>query len=170
MDTSNNTKQTVTTTASEFEIIHLEKTKKVCGLCEKFSTVKAEQNDLMAIISCEGACLRGEISRRVANRICFENPKDNIARVCIGGAFTKDTGQRNMVRKAKRVIALEGCVIECASRMMKGVIPNLKPELIFVDQFYTFNKNLFAINDVTEDELIKFTDEAFGKIKDIIGI
>ena len=75
-----------------------------------------------------------------------------------------------MVRKANRVIALEGCVIECASRMMKGVLPEIKPEVIYVDQFYTFNKNLFAINDVTEDELTKFSNEAYNKIKDIIGV
>lgn len=168
MDETINTKQTVTLTEKEYEVIHLEKTKKVCGLCEKYSSSKAEDNGLIAVMSCEGACLRGEISRRVANKICFEDSKENIARVCLGGAFTKDTGQRNMVRSAKRVIALEGCFIECASRMMKGVIPNLSPEVILVDKYYTFDKNLFALNDVSEDELIKYSNEAISNIKKLI--
>jgi len=168
MDATNNTKQTVPVTEKEYEVIHLEKTKKGCGLCEKYSSSKAEENGLIAVMSCEGACLRGEISRRVANKICFEDSKENIARVCLGGAFTKDTGQRNMVRSAKRVIALEGCFIECASRMMKGVIPNLAPEVILVDKYYTFDKNLFAINDVSEDELIKYSNEATSNIKKLI--
>lgn len=152
----------------EFEIIHLEKTKKSCSLCEDFAQTKSQQNDLVAIMSCEGACLRGEVSRRVANKLCFEELPEKTARVCLGGAFTKDTGQRNMVRSAKRVIALEGCLIECASRMMNGVIPELNPEIILVDKHYKFDANLFAINDVTEEELEKFSEEAVKNIKQLI--
>jgi uncharacterized metal-binding protein len=149
----------------EYELIHLEKTKVVCGLCESFSTAKAEQKNLIAVMSCEGACLRGEVSRRVANELCFKDYPEETARVCLGGAFTKDTGQRNMVRKAERVISLEGYAIQCASRMMKGVINDLKPEIILVDKYYIFDKNLFAINEVTEEELEKYSAEAAGKIK-----
>lgn len=163
-------KQAGSTNSKEFEVIHLEKTKKVCGLCESFAASKSENNDLVAVLSCEGACLRGEISRRAANKICFEEYPHITARVCLGGAFTKDSGQRNMVHKAKRVIALEGCPIECASRMMKGVIPDLDPEIITVDRYYNFNKSLFAINDATEEELNKFSLEAAANIKNILGI
>lgn len=162
--------QSTSTNAKEFEIIHLEKTKKVCGLCESFSTSKSTIKNLLAVLSCEGACLRGEVSRRVANKICFEDYPEITARVCLGGAFTKDTGQRNMVRAASRVIALEGCPIECASRMMKGVIPNLNPEVIILDKYYDFDKNLFAINDASEEEISKFSQEAANNIKSILGI
>ncbi len=166
MDTVENLVGTVQSSSEiDFEIIHLEKTKRVCGLCETFSSSKAQQKNLVAVMSCEGACLRGEVSRRVANKLCFEEYPDTTARVCLGGAFTKDTGQRNIVRKAERVIALEGCLIECASRMMKGVIPELKPEIIFVDRYYKFDKNLFAINEVNEDEMEKFATEALNNIK-----
>lgn len=166
MDTTVNPKENVLSKEKEYEVIHLEKTKKTCGLCEKFSSEKASQSDLIAVMSCEGACLRGEVSRRVANKLCFEEFPEITARVCLGGAFTKDTGQRNMVRSANRVIALEGCFIECASRMMKGVIPDLNPEIIIVDKYYSFNKNLFALNEVTEEELIKFTNEAVSNIRE----
>lgn len=154
----------------EYEIIHLEKTKKACGLCESYSSEKSSNKDLIAVLSCEGGCLRGEVSRRVANKVCFEEYPEITARVCLGGAFTKDTGQRNMVRGAGRVIAIEGCPIECASRMMKGVIPNLNPEIIILDKYYTFNKNLFAINDVSDEELNRFSQEAAANIQNILGI
>lgn len=170
MGTVINTQNSGTGREKEYEIIHLEKTTKVCGLCEKYSSSKTAENDLIAVMSCEGACLRGEVSRRVANSICFEDSKENTARICLGGAFTKDTGQRNMVRSAKRVVALEGCFIECASRIMKGVIPNLKPEVIIVDKYYAFNKNLFAINDVSENELARYSTEATDNIRKIIGV
>ncbi len=170
MDTTTNKKPGDTVPVKEFELINLEKTDKVCGLCEKFSSSKAKENDLIAVMSCEGACLRGEVSRRVANKICFENSNENFARVCLGGAFTKDTGQRNMVRSAKRVIALEGCFIECALRMMRSVIPDLAAEVILVDKYYSFEKNLFAINDVSEDELIKYSNEATNNIRNKLNI
>jgi hypothetical protein len=47
---------------------------------------------------------------------------------CLGGAFTKDSGQRNLVRRANKTIAIEGCFISCSSRMMKGVLPGLRPK------------------------------------------
>lgn len=169
METTNNPKQTDTQVEKDYELIHLKKTKKICGLCEQYCSSKTAQNDLTAIISCEGACLRGEVSRRVANKLCFEEFPENTARVCLGSAFTKDTGQRNMVRNAKRVIALEGCTIECASRMMESVIPDLKAEVILVDRYYNFDKKLFAINEATEEELFKFTKEATSNIKKIIN-
>jgi len=169
MDCCNsNQNQANSVTGKEYEIIQLEKTKKSCSLCEDFASAKSSKNDTIAVMSCEGACLRGEVSRRVANSLCFEEYPEKTARVCLGGAFTKDTGQRNMVRSAKRVIALEGCLIECTSRMIKGVIPNLEAEIIIVDKYYEFNRNLFAINDVSEDEIKKYSDEATINIKKII--
>ncbi len=168
MDSNVSSNQPPITQEREYEVIKLEKTKKVCGLCEEYSSSKSEEPELIAVLSCEGACLRGEVSRRVANKICFEELKGISARVCLGGAFTKDTGQRNMVRSAKKVIALEGCYIECASRMMRAVIPDLKPEIIFVDKYYEFDKKLFALNDVSENELAIFSEQATKKIINLI--
>ena len=169
METTINPKQTNTQGEKDYELIQLEKTKKICGLCEQYCSSKTSQNDLVAVMSCEGACLRGEVSRRVANKLCFEEFPENTARVCLGSAFTKDTGQRNMVRNAKRVIALEGCTIECASRMMKSVLPDLKPEVVLVDKYYNFDKKLFAINEATEEELLAYSNEAACNIKKIIN-
>jgi uncharacterized metal-binding protein len=78
---------------------------------------------------------------------------DKTVRICLGGAFTKNTGQRNLVRNAKELIALEGCFIECASRMMKGVIPGLVPRAIVADNLYDFDRNLFGIDQMTEEEI-----------------
>ena len=117
-----------------------------------------------AILSCEGACLRGEVSRQAANHISFSLLPDKASRICLGGAFTKDSGQRNLVRNAKRVIALEGCYIECASRMMKGIIDDLKPEVIIVDKLYDFDKKLFGINEVSEQQIKEFAQTAAQKV------
>jgi uncharacterized metal-binding protein len=143
-----------------YETVKIEKTKNVCPMCEDFATAKIEEKVPYAIISCEGACLRGEVSRQAANLISFSLLPDKASRICLGGAFTKDTGQRNLVRNAQRVVVLEGCYIECASRMMQGVIDNLKPEVIIVDRLYDFDKKLFGINEVSELQIKEFAQTA----------
>jgi uncharacterized metal-binding protein len=96
-------------------------------------------------MSCEGGCLRGEVARRAANVLCFELAPEKTARLCVGGAFTKDTGQRALARNAKRIVAIEVCFIECASR--------LKPEVVIADTLYDFDRKLFGISEMPESEL-----------------
>lgn len=151
------------------ELVNIEKTRNTCPMCEDFALGQIQKQVPIAILSCEGACLRGEVSRQVANKICFSLLPDKTSRICLGGAFTKNTGQRNLVRNSQRVIALEGCFIECASRMMKGVIPELKPEVIVVDMYYEFDKKLFGINEVTEQQIKEYADYAAGKIAEMIS-
>lgn len=149
----------------EYEIVKIEKTKFVCSMCEDFATEQLTKQTPIAILSCEGACLRGEIARQAANIISFNLLPEKTARICLGGAFTKDTGQRNLVKNSARVIAFEGCPIECGSRMMKGVIENLNPEIIVVDKLCDFDKKLFAINDLSENRIKELAHTAATKIK-----
>lgn len=154
----------VDTTEKTYEVVKIEKTNNVCPMCEDFATSQTQKQVPYAILSCEGACLRGEVSRQAANLVCFELLPGETSRICLGGAFTKDTGQRNLVRTAGRVIVLEGCFIECASRMMKGIITGLHPEVIIVDRLYDFDRTLFGINQVTEQQIKEFAQVAASKI------
>lgn len=154
----------------EFELVKIEKTKKVCPMCEDFAGEKIINQIPFAILSCEGACLRGEVSRRVANLICFSLLPEKTSRICLGGAFTKDSGQRNLVKNSSKVLALEGCYIECASRMMKGVIADLNPEVVIVDRLYEFDRKLFGINEATEEQIKEFTQTAAEKIAEKINL
>lgn len=153
----------------DFEIVKIEKTKAVCAQCEKKTESIAETGVSIAVLSCEGACLRGEVSRRVANNICFKEIPEKTFRICLGGAFTKDTNQRKLVRNSQRVISLEGCSIMCASRMMKGVLPNVAFQTILVNQHYKIDNSLFAINDLSEEETGKLADIATKSILDKIN-
>jgi uncharacterized metal-binding protein len=154
----------IDTNEQDFEIVKIQKVKNVCSLCESYAENQLKNKIPYAILSCEGACLRGEVSRRVANNICFKEIPEKTSRICLGGAFTKNTGQRKLVRDAHRVICLEGCSIKCASRMMKGVLDNLDTEVIYVDRYYDFNTSLFGINEVSEKEIEKYSIQATGKI------
>jgi uncharacterized metal-binding protein len=138
-------------TKPDHEVVRIRKTKASCSLCEDYA--REQSRKPVAVLSCEGACLRGEISRQTANIVCHELLPEKTVRICLGGAFTKDTGQRALVRDARRVVALEGCSIECASRMMAGVLPGLAFEVIHTDRLAKFDGRLFGIDALAYDEV-----------------
>ncbi len=147
---------------SEYEVVRLEKTANVCPMCEDYAKTQASKP--VAILSCEGACLRGEVARRAANLICHSLAPEKTVRICLGGAFTKDTGQRNLVRNAPRVIALEGCFLNCSSRMMKSVIRRLDPEVVIADRLYDFDRELFGIDQMPKEEIDTHAQEVAREI------
>ncbi len=137
--------------SNEYEVVKIRKTANVCPMCENYAIQQSPKP--IAVMSCEGGCLRGEISRQATNILCHSLAPRETVRICLGGAFTKDTGQRQLVRGAKRVIAIEGCFIKCSSRMMQGVISGLDPEIIIADQLYDFDRNLFGIDEMREVDI-----------------
>ena len=145
-----------------FETINIAKAKDVCPMCEDYA--KRQASKPIAVMCCEGACLRGEVARQAANIICYSLAPEKTVRICLGGAFTKNTGQRDLVRKAKKVIALEGCFIKCSSRMMKGVIGDLELEVIVADELFDFDPNLFGVNEMSEDLVKTHAQEVAKKI------
>jgi len=138
------------TISSETELIQLPKTKVSCQACETYSA--SQLSKPVVVMCCEGGCSRGEVARRAANLVCFTLAREKTARLCLGGAFTKDTGQRRLAREAKRLIAVEGCFIKCATRMMLGVIPDVIPEVVVADDHYDIDPMPFGIDELCETD------------------
>jgi uncharacterized metal-binding protein len=134
-----------------YEVVRIEKPKGNCSLCEGYA--EEQKTKPVAVMCCDGACLRGEIARQAANILCHKLARENTVRICLGGAFTKDTGQRNLVRTASRLIAIEGCPVNCASRMMSGVIEGLTPEIVRADRLCSFDQKLFGIDEMEPEEI-----------------
>lgn len=134
-----------------YETVRIEKAKGNCHLCDDFA--ERQKSKPVAVLCCEGACLRGEIARQAANILCHSLAPDKTARICLGGAFTKNTGQRSLVANAGRVIALEGCFVNCSSRMMKGVVENLDAEVIVADRLYDFDRSLFGADEMPQEQI-----------------
>lgn len=150
----------------QYEVVHIRKTKNVCSLCEDYAQRNATKP--VAMLSCEGACLRGEIARQAANMICHNLMPEETVRICLGSAFTKDTGQRSLVRNAQHVVVVEGCFIRCASRMMKGVLNDLKPQLIIADSLYELDGDLFGVNELPEEQIKAHAEQVALKIAEMI--
>jgi len=133
------------------EVIRIEKPQNTCKLCDEYAAKHAHKP--IAVICCEGACLRGEIARRAADILCRELVPKLTARICLGGAFTKEGGQRDLVRNAEHVVAVEGCYVLCASRMLKGVVEGLEPEIVITDKLYDFDRSLFGADELPNHEI-----------------
>jgi len=135
---------------TEYETATIAKVTGKCPACEDYAEKNSTTPPKIAVMACEGACARGEVARRAANLVAHRLATDSTVRICLGGAFTKDTGQRNLVRRAEKVIAIEGCFINCSSRMMQGVLPDLKPEIIRADLIYNLDLP-FGIDEVPDE-------------------
>ena len=135
-----------------YEEVRIEKSKNVCNVCEDYA--KRQSAKPVAVMCCDGACLRGEIARQAANILCHSMAPEKTARICLGGAFTKNTGQRSLVRNAARVIALEGCFVNCSSRMMNGVIEGLEPEVVIADRLYEFDRTMFGVDEMPSEQIL----------------
>lgn len=135
----------------EYEVVRIEKTRNGCRVCEDYA--ERHTSKPVAVICCEGACLRGEVARQAANILCHSLAPEKTVRICLGGAFTKDTGQRNLVRNAPRLIALEGWFVNCASRMMNGAVDGLAPEVIVADRLYDFDRKMFGIEEMPREQI-----------------
>lgn len=144
------------------ETIRIAKSKGNCKLCDEYA--EKHSSKPVAVICCEGACLRGEVARQAANILCHELAPEKTVRICLGGAFTKNTGQRSLVRDAGRVLALEGCPVDCASRMMTGAIPGLLPEVVNVSKLYEFDRSLFGIEEMAPEEIRNHARTAAEKL------
>jgi uncharacterized OsmC-like protein/uncharacterized metal-binding protein len=135
---------------TEFETAKIAKVTGKCPACEDYAEKNSTTPPKIAVMACEGACARGEVARRAANMVAHRLATDSTVRICLGGAFTKDTGQRNLVRRADKVIAIEGCFINCSSRMMQGILPDLKPEIVRADLIYNLDLP-FGIDEVPDE-------------------
>ena len=149
-----------------YEEVHIEKTKIKCQLCEDYA--EKQKSKPVAVMSCEGACLRGEVARRAANILCHSLAPEKAVRICLGSAFTKDTGQRALVRNAPRLIAVEGCAINCSSRMMSGAVEGLSPEVINADRLYDFDRTLFGIEEMPAEQIDAHARSVAQKIADTL--
>ncbi|WP_128693937.1 putative zinc-binding protein [Methanoculleus taiwanensis] len=134
----------------EYETATIAKVAGKCQACEEYALKNSTNPPKVAVMACEGACARGEVARRAANMVAHRLARDETVRICLGGAFTKDTGQRNLVRRAEKVIAIEGCFINCASRMMAGVVPGLEPEIVRADLIHGLDLP-FGIDEVADE-------------------
>jgi uncharacterized metal-binding protein len=136
-------------------------TKRKCPIGEKIGKQNLDGGKI-PVISCEGACIRGEIARVAANLIAKEEP---YRRGCHAELFTApDSEMAKWVKKSDKVVLIDGCFMGCHGRIIENMIG--KENLIRFDALSYYRKytDLFDIDSVPEEERL----ETARKVADIV--
>ncbi|MBI5441310.1 MAG: hypothetical protein HY900_08885, partial [Deltaproteobacteria bacterium] len=107
-----------------------------------------------AVVSCEGACIKGEVARRAANLIAHELAPERAVRICHGGALLlSQGGMRELVEVAKQFIVIDGCPLACGTRLVKAALPEKKLETVVANSLYRGDDALFGVNELGDGEI-----------------
>jgi uncharacterized metal-binding protein len=133
------------------ETIRLEKPDQVCAKCDRHYLKYVGRP--VVVVSCEGAGLRGEVARRAARLICEKLFPGDTARVCLGASFSYEGGPRKLLRYASQTFILDGCSIQCATRMLRAAVKGSQTDSLVTDRLFRFNKDLVEVGRMSERQL-----------------
>lgn len=146
------------------KILQIPLTGNVCRAVENYAEKHISMPPKTAIISCEGACLRGEIARRAANMIAYDLASDLVVRICIGGLLGIGGGMKRLVENSNGITVLDGCAMVCGSRITRSVFPDRELDLIIIESLTEIDRNLFGMEEMEEEEIKLHTYRVAGKI------
>lgn len=129
--------------------IKIEDTKNRCPIGETVGERNIAENKI-PVLSCEGACIRGEIARLAANMVAKEEP---FARVCHGELLSvPDSAMARWVDLSKKVVLIDGCFIRCHGRILEDLVG--KEKLVQFDALSHYKKytDKFDVDSVPENE------------------
>ncbi len=129
--------------------IQMNTTKAVCPIGE-ITGQKNISESKIPVLSCEGACIRGEIARLAAGIV---SKKESYGRGCHGELITvPDSAISRWIRTAEKVVLIDGCFLRCHGRILENIIGAEK--LIQFDALSHYNRymDIFDYEDVPEKE------------------
>jgi len=129
--------------------IEVESTNGKCPIGETTGNRNIDEGRI-PVLSCEGACIRGEIARLAAGMVGRE---EGFARACHGELLSvPDSAMARWVRQAGRVVLIDGCGLRCHGRILetlldKGTLTQFNALAVY--QKYT---DVFDIDGVPEED------------------
>lgn len=129
--------------------IRVKRTRNRCPIGERTGAGNRAESKI-PVLSCEGACIRGEIARLAANMVAREEP---YARGCHGELFSvPDSQMAEWIREADKVVLIDGCFLRCHGRMFESL--SGKGKLHQFDALAVYKKytDVFEIDAVPEEE------------------
>jgi len=129
--------------------VKMNSAKAVCPIGE-ITGKKNIRDSKTPVLSCEGACIRGEIARLAANII---SQQAEFGRGCHGELISvPDSAIARWIKTADRVVLIDGCFLRCHGRIIENIIG--AENLIQFDALSHYNKytDIFDIEEVPEEE------------------
>ncbi len=103
------------------------------------------------VLSCEGACIRGEIARLAANIVASEMP--GYARACHAETFfVPDSAMAAWVKASDKVLMIDGCFLKCHGRVVQNLTGEEQVMHVEALPLYDRFHDIFLIDDVPEAE------------------
>jgi uncharacterized metal-binding protein len=124
-------------------------TNNICPIGETIGKKNISESTI-PVLSCEGACIRGEIARLAANNVSKEQ---GYGRGCHGELMTvPDSAIAQWIKNAEKVVLIDGCFLRCHGRIIENIID--KEKLIQFDALSLYKKytDIFDYDDVPEAE------------------
>jgi uncharacterized metal-binding protein len=95
---------------------------------QKLPLCHKETENLDIILVCDGAASVGQVGHEVGVKLTKENPKQ--ARMCCLSAVAAGSKVHiDIARRAKRLIAINGCGNKCTSKILENL--GIKPNYVF---------------------------------------
>jgi uncharacterized metal-binding protein len=114
------------------------------------------------VLSCEGACIKGELARLIANKIA---KKGGYARGCHGELLTvPDSSLAKWIKNAAKTVIIDGCSLKCHYRIFENILQ--KNKIISIDAL-SYHKSFadeFDIDCVPDSEKERIAAIAAEKI------
>ena len=90
-----------------------------CPIGEKIGNQNIAEGKI-PVLSCEGACIRGEIARLAANMIAKEEP---YRRACHGELFSvPHSAMAKWAKETDKIVMIDGCFLKCHGRILKNLV------------------------------------------------
>lgn len=124
-------------------------TNSICPIGEIIGKKNISESNI-PVLSCEGACIRGEIARLAANNVSKEQ---GYGRGCHGELITvPESAISQWIRNAENVVLIDGCFLRCHGRIIENIID--KEKLIQFDALSHYKRytDIFDYDDVPEAE------------------
>ena len=135
--------------------------KGVCPAGEVYANRNIEERKI-PVISCEGPCIRGEVSRLAANIVGEEAP---FARCCYAETLlVPHSSMTEWVKSAEKVVVIDGCFLSCMGRALEHVVDNDKIVHIDTNPLYEGYSDVFLYTDVPEETRKELARKVADKI------
>jgi hypothetical protein len=136
---------------SSIFIVQVSKTNGNCPIGEKVGNRSLEEGKI-PVLSCEGACIRGEFTRLAAHMVAKEEP---YRRGCHGELLTvPNSAIAQWIKKSGKIVLIDGCFLRCHGRVLENLVDKDRLAQFDALSYYRKYTDHFDIDAVPEAERI----------------
>ncbi len=151
--------------------IEVESTDKTCSIGETIGNRNIYERRI-PVLSCEGACIKGEVARLAANIVAKE---EGFARACHGEVLSAPhSAMAAWVKQVEKTVLIDGCGLRCHGRILENLLG--KKRLVQFNALSIHQKyaDVFDIDEIPENERLQAARQVADRVlavlkKDVVN-